>query len=559
MLEEALNNANGSPAETSRALLSFFRQEFPLGGTAAEARFVHFFPLLLERIFGPVLAKEATAEQLKAMEAAWLMYSRPWRTTSTSSTTGTGSSTPPPTPYSPSMSPYSTSQSSLPKLEADPVVQLLSTPHPQQRIPMTSGSDSQSEGMQEAPPRALSFFQILGCQSDLELHILRNAQSSFPFTELPRNAQRALIHVIQQGAGAGAGSVPSGQGNAQKLLDCLSINPLKQKEFVNVMRQTLSRLSFGQGTNVASPNGHLHSPMHSHSHSPMHMNMSPQFSSSSPLKIAPSQNIRVLEQSVKLNLSLWEYYFVVFVRFPLIMGQMSDTSKKSSSTATSAYGYRPPRQSSPYGERVYYHLLKDYMKWYFPHIFDKSPRASVSDGFDNKNDEILIRFMMEYWFERHVYTSTKDAIGNLASGDDGNLLALDSSYDLAQLFAIGDKWSSGLGSGTRQRYDAPPKQVQRSIKFLVEHLICDPSIARTCRVTGNRGKEASNGNEGGWPLPAIQTIAQPSLYNYIRTALRYGPIHVTNSSFYAAMDLWLLWLEPWNVVQRKLPLLLFAV
>jgi hypothetical protein len=41
------------------------------------------------------------------------------------------------------------------------------------------------------------------------------------------------------------------------------------------------------------------------------------------------------------------------------------------------------------------------------------------------------------------------------------------------------------------------------------------------------------------------------LYNYVRTGLRYGPIHVTNSSFYAALDLWLLWIEPWNTVQRK--------
>ena len=71
MLEEVLNNPNGSPSETSRALLSFVRQEFPLGGTAAEARFVHFFPSLLERVFGPVIANslsrehEFTAEELK--------------------------------------------------------------------------------------------------------------------------------------------------------------------------------------------------------------------------------------------------------------------------------------------------------------------------------------------------------------------------------------------------------------------------------------------------------------------------------------------------------------
>ena len=47
------NNVNNhNPAETSLALLSFLQQELYYGGTAAEARFIRLFPLLIQRLFG---------------------------------------------------------------------------------------------------------------------------------------------------------------------------------------------------------------------------------------------------------------------------------------------------------------------------------------------------------------------------------------------------------------------------------------------------------------------------------------------------------------------------
>jgi len=75
-------------------------------------------------------------------------------------------------------------------------------------------------------------------------------------------------------------------------------------------------------------------------------------------------------------------------------------------------------------------------------------------------------------------------------------------------------------------------------------------ITTTTRVVPTAIPTPSN---NGWPLPSPHTILQTSLYNYIRTTLRHAPMHPTttgSSAFYEVMDLWLLWMEPWNVVHK---------
>jgi hypothetical protein len=553
MIEEALKSPNESPAETSRALLSFFSQEFLLGG---EARFVHFFPLLLDRVFGPVLSNsllhnhEFTADELKFLDSAWLLQSRPWQTTF-----ALASGQAPSTMYSP----YGkTQQSSIPNLENDPVVQLLSTPQP---IVDRKTSHNQADPTQINSLRALSFFQVLSCSPGLDLQFLPNARSAFLFSELPQSMQHALIHSVQNTNFNASGGDPDTTAsyvamNGKKLLECLCIQPLQQKDMLQTLRQIISVRQFVGGV---GGNGHGHG-MSPNVHSPNAMRQ-PQ----SPLRNNSNgggqvQDILALERSLKLNLSLWEHFFMTFVRFPMLIDKMNQVSKKAASTGGSVgFGYKPRQNIHPYGQKVYTHLLQDYIKYYFPHDFSVVANFGglESEAANTKKDQALIRMMIEYWLERHVYSSTKDEMVHSSSeGRNIDSLGLESSYDLAQLLVVANKWGSNPGiaaSTKRQVYEAPPRQVQRCIKILVDHLVCDPAVTKQCKAVTAGGKDLANAGE--WPLPSIQTVLQPSLFNYIRTALRYGPIHVANSSFYAAVDLWLLWLEPWNVIQRKLAFL----
>jgi hypothetical protein len=533
MLEQALNNSEGSPSETSRALSSFFRQEFPLGGTAAEARFVHFFPLLVERVFGPLVPNclspehEFTVEQLKLIGAAWLMHTRPWTSRSSNSEA--------------SVLPYSNAPVA-PRLESDPVIQLLSTPN-DNTTPKTTGK--RSESFEPTAGRALSFFQILTNQSDLEMHIVRNAQSSFPFTELPRNFQQALIHLV--GTASSIDKTQSFSLNSpQKLIDCFCINPLQQKEFVFMVRQIMSRSPHGYERGAAIRAQHS-IPGSSNIQSPSipaGQGMIQSFSPSS----APAQDVVTMKQNLLLNLTLCEYYFMVLCRFPLVSGKINQVNKRSSS-GTSA---RSRSVSYPFGEKVYSHLLRDYIKYYFPHDYNRGDKAydslgSSPGGRRYEMKDLFLRLMIGYWFEKHVYSETSDVMSQLSLKKAG----LESSYDLAQLLPTADVWRSRheLKSKQSQNYEAPPKQAQRAIKILVEHIVCDPAIIRYCRDIGKleETKQSSSIDQVGWQTSLARYTLQPSLYNYIRTGLRYGPIHVSRSSFYATMDLWLMWLEPWNV------------
>ncbi len=634
MLEEALNDVNRSPGETSRALLSFFRHEFPVGGTAAEARFIQFFPVLLDRILGPVLVHSLKSssgndinnkdgrglkpEELQAMEAAWLLYYRAWRSSnnssgsnrggimSSSSSIGSKSGTGMGTSAARSGHMGASSMSSL---DHDPVVQLL-------------GAKLQASSTSTSTSRALSFFQILHGDNEAmeQLVISRTAQMSFPFTELPRHLQEAMVKIVYRTMVERSHAHPGSprpvsmqstlqpQRNAQKLLNVMSIPFFDQKEPRQSISQIISQVHDGIETTTTQ----FHSPLGS-----MGMGVgSPRFGGASPSLVTQStsgggavgavgagngggtENVSSLEQRARVQVSLWEYYMMTFVRFPFVMSKMSRSGGASSS---SSGGYRPSRSSaSGHGEKVYFHLLKGYIQFYFPHLFQSSTPtfnevtdADMSDkvmtgNMSRKNrEEFFMRLMMEYWLEKNTYPATDEAIANLSSNSDVGTpsnginntnnqqsLGLDSSYDLAQLLSMPmNVWHAlpktedhGHGHGhhhhhheqpriqlVRATYSPTSKSVRKCVSMLVGHLISDPAIARQCRraTTKQATSTTSISSLSSWPLPSSQTILQPTLYNHIRVGLRYVSVHVNNSSFYAALDLWLLWLEPWNVLQRK--------
>jgi hypothetical protein len=223
-----------------------------------------------------------------------------------------------------------------------------------------------------------------------------------------------------------------------------------------------------------------------------------------------------------------------------------------------------------------------------------------------QKSELFIRLIVEYFFDfNHVYPTTKESLENnlmnMTSGvlqnnnngamENDGLLAY--SYELSTLLPIrttspssstpswisnaitsqGGGNSNIIGSAIhsnvifkkQQNYNAVSKQVQKNIRTLIEHVLCDPAIKQLC-YSGDYKKKVSASPAAAkgttntdnvasvaisWPLSRSQTLLQPSFYNYLRTSLRYGAVHVRNSSFYTALDVWLTWLEPWNVVTRK--------
>ena len=53
-----------------------------------------------------------------------------------------------------------------------------------------------------------------------------------------------------------------------------------------------------------------------------------------------------------------------------------------------------------------------------------------------------------------------------------------------------------------------------------------------------------------WCLPHAMTIVQASLLNYMGVGLACWRVHDEDSSFHKVLEVWLLWLEPWNFVVR---------
>ncbi len=365
-------------------------------------------------------------------------------------------------------------------------------------------------------------------------------------------------------------------------LSSLNLPPSQQQQHQQMSQQSYQQLSFGH-TN------HAHHIQNSVSYATM----------------MATGNLSLF-QNTKVSIDAWEYYMISFFQHAIYSGgklkhKILNHNNGSLKTASSGGGgYNPPRSgnsTTSYGERMHGSLFKTYCEYYLPHIFDKELYHQLQEQYameDLETKEYLriyhhrseawVRLMIEYFMNYdHVYTKTQDGFDHLPPtlkrdlmvqrGNGGNkdgqtmtsLGTLRYSYELATLLPIlvldGSSKHSTKGATRQatatQSYISPSKHVQRCIRFFVEYLIRDPAIRQMCYSksnSGNQGNKSTSTHKAGtieWPLSKAQTIAQTSFYNYVRTLLRHGPVHVKGSSFYSAVDLWLNWLEPWNVVQRE--------
>lgn len=638
MLETSLQSTSASPSDTALDLLSFFRHEYPLGGSV-EGRFLRFFPLLCDRIFGPVIllslydtknggishSSNASTQQqqsalfkpedIAAMQASWLLKKSPWRSSSSSSLS---SKSPNPKRYSSQSSignqeprmnaPFSksttvqSSSSSSSLFDSDPVIQLLS--------PFTASCHSNK------------YKHITMAYNSCLLHILestdlssqlQNACLPFPFVELPKKLQQSFIRQMQQQQQhQHQQDHVQGQSPSDIVWKMMHRPPKEQRELIKVIyqyQQGIQNVASGGGGNDGSNRNRRHQhQQHSPSSPTFHLSKNP-FSSTPTSqqqyfafdqigssggggstilsnqsnrqgKVPPLSTLR----NATVLLDPWEYYMILFLRHGVtpikVKGILQQHGKPDNSTR---------RNITTYAEKVYYQLFRSYCEYYITHNFDNlqidnnrkmdsndnqdQPLSSSSSGLGGddvelevirgKRSEMWIRLIVEFFFElNNDFPGTQEALDKLSPDARMKLeeSGLASSYALATLLPISSSQNSlnplgqGLGvSLTNQSFTAPSKHVIRSMRYLIDRIIRDPTIAYNCN---SRNKTAQS-LRSQWPLPKAQTLLQPSFYNYIRTAIRHGPIHMKHSSFYNALDVWLIWLEPWNVVKRKLNDILF--
>jgi hypothetical protein len=140
----------------------------------------------------------------------------------------------------------------------------------------------------------------------------------------------------------------------------------------------------------------------------------------------------------------------------------------------------------------------------------------------------VLQSMVERRRHRSGLTNTVNTSTNL-------MLDLNSSYDLAQI----------LG-----KYEPLPNQVQNCLRTLIIHFILDPAVQKDSLDSSTRSSYTKKSQK--LCLSPSITILQQPVYNYIRSTFRFASIHSSSeSSFYGALNVWLIWLEPWNVTLCK--------
>ena len=422
-MEEALTSPTYPPAEASLALLAFLRDELPLGGTAAEARFLRLFPLLVSRIFGELNANDG----FKHEPGGWLGRKERWSVgsgaggaggTSRSpglrgSATGTSSSSSSSragaggdsrrgdsTMYTPtpargsgvhrSGTPGSVggNQAAL-SLDRDPVVQLL------------RGNPRALQGGSSASTSRTRQPTLIDAISDESVH-RPGVRFSFDFRALPLSTQAAFVSLLLDNVAAGTISrYPLVRPNAARLGSVLRYPIAEQADLRFALQRCLQMTQYHQqqrrGGPVQRPGGL--SPLGVSGSVGVGGSASP---AGGDLSTAAMMLPLPADARAFISLTMLEYYLFFFVRFAAY-GQSSqqaqpptaDTSSTRTSTTVAGTPTNTPRASTssslsssapapynlgisgvnrysyssrgPYGERVYLHLFQSYIERYLPH------------------------------------------------------------------------------------------------------------------------------------------------------------------------------------------------
>jgi hypothetical protein len=598
MLEEALRNEKSMPSEIALALLSFLREELPAGGTAAESRFIGFFGILCERIFG-----EIDSVTFRHHNDGWMCSISPWPrpsiVASSSSSTHRQSQSRSQTHASPMNVPgISTIQQHNPlhhhpnptspaALEAEPVVELLggSSRIGMERLPTLLDALTQESEQRpgvgfglkfHALPKAIQNAWLALLEASFQEGVSGGGRTTTLYPSLPQNYYTYFY--------LGDGILPITENDRLLLGHLLHKPPKEQFPLMSYFQQQQQQRA------RADPFGFQNQQQQYHYHPPpgsapplpppqplplaaatrpsyLNMHQSPTASHqslSSPTKMMIgetnlSSNTRIQQQQQPPNvlLTMLEYYLFLYFRFPLATPEPSST--RSGSTT---YRY----MGEPYGDAVYFYLFRKYLRFFLPYSTDASETAdrTTSATIDptillpsSRVSELFLRTMIAFWMESRTRTIPTDTLlqviyqrrqkftarggGGYASpshlSSTGGMeevlnamhVDLDQSYELVQ------------SAHNSKKYLPLPGMVHRCLRSLVVHSLLDSTITRNIEMKCD------------WCLSKPLTILQQPMYNYLRTTLRYASIHseTTSSGFFAALNIWLLLLEPWNIIVCK--------
>lgn len=563
MLEESIRNYEKvHPAEIALSMLSFLQSELPAGGTAAETRFLNVFIPLCECIFGPIASPD-----YRHKDGGWLSAQNPWtRTIPSNGVTGLSSSSmssprsslgSPSAPklHLPTSNIATTSQS----LDSDPVVKLLGT----------AGKASNNR-----EPLPLTLVEAISKESQHRPSVT----FPLPFHSLPLPLQDAWLALIKQqgvmmmtttmmmgsrnatsSSPADEGLVPYSRNDMRLLGQLLRKGPNEQSQ----LRMYTSRSKPLNINNKHAQPDYMNQPMN---------HRSPQNSttlSSSPASLAHYNSISGIAspkisgketfydsqpESPDVLLSMLEYYLFLFLRFPLFAPERNNSGTAASSIPGVNVHRIPANHPTnhiriareTFGESLYYHIFRRCMRHFLPYETEDTQRSMALYGNDEfRESELFLRLVIAMWLEgqsrlsptanmlqsmmerrRHRTGLTNDDVTSSTL-----ILDLNSSFDLTQTFG---------------KYEPLPNQVHKCLRTLIIHVILDPAVDRNSLDSSTRRTYYNN----KLCLSPCLTILQQPIYNYIRSTFRFAPIHSSSeSSFYGALNIWLIWLEPWNVTQ----------
>jgi hypothetical protein len=245
------------------------------------------------------------------------------------------------------------------------------------------------------------------------------------------------------------------------------------------------------------------------------------------------------KSTTMIYLSAWEKFFFLFLNFPLAKPDSTVTTSKT------ILQQPPQRIVEPYGDLVYSHLFKLYVNYFFqtPSLDDS---YVFKDNFPT-HSEFFIRIIIDFWISNGIVWTP------LASNVTGTVQEKRTQLEITTLSDVYDNipWMFCVAPSTTS---AHPKIVLKCLQYLVLHLCSDPFLDQSATLCFDNEQDYANKKDNLLydVLSPPLLLLQPHIYKFILTSFRRAQLvsqsksNTSPSLFYAALDLWLILLEPWN-------------